>query len=181
MFFSEEDFMALGMQLAGPSTWRRNIEATNVKAFVTHYGAPPKVCSAMWFDIESSEEDPLGQWDKPLHLLLALRFLKAYPTDAELCAFFDINSRITITKWRNIYVNRIGKLLLTKVRHMKQYMTLLSQLLCNSLLSRWFPTGAKWMWVLSFSSQWMGLISRSMNLPHFRRNGLVKNWEAMLV
>jgi hypothetical protein len=121
--------MALGMQLAGPSTWRRNIEATNVKAFVTHYGAPPKVCSAMWFDIESSEEDPLGQWDKPLYLLLALRFLKAYPTDAELCAFFDINSRITITKWRNIYVNRISKLLLTKVRHMKLYLTLLSRLL----------------------------------------------------
>ena len=52
MVVSEADFMALGLQLAGPSNWRRNIEETNVKAFVTHYGAPPKVCATMWFDLE---------------------------------------------------------------------------------------------------------------------------------
>jgi hypothetical protein len=116
MVYSEQDFMVLGLDLAGPLTWRRNIEATNVEAFVTHYGASPKVCAAMWVDIENSQEDPLGQWDLPMYLLLGLRFLKAYPKDVELCAFFDINSRVTMTKWRKIYIDRISKLLQRKVR-----------------------------------------------------------------
>lgn len=109
--------MGLGMYLAGHHNWKRRKEETNVEVFKTHYGACPKVCERVWSDLQTSEDPSLrvGSKDSPLHLLLGLRYLKAYPKDTELCGFFKIPSKEAMTKWRNLYVGKLAKLLEDKV------------------------------------------------------------------
>jgi hypothetical protein len=53
----------------------------------------------------------IGARASPVYLLLGLRYLKAYPKDADLCGFFGINSPETMTKWRNHYVDKLARLL----------------------------------------------------------------------
>ena len=114
---SEMEFMALGMHLIGSPNWKRRKEDTNVEAFVTHFGASPKVCATIWLDLQTTAEASIciGAKDSPLYLLLGLRYLKAYPKDAELCGFFCISSKRTMTKWRDVYIAKMAKLLENKV------------------------------------------------------------------
>lgn len=115
---SEGAFMGLGMNLAGPSSWRRRKEETNIECFVTHFGANPKVCARVWLDLQTATDPSLrvGAKDSPLYLLLALRFLKAYPKDAELCGFFDMSAE-TMRKWKFVYVAKLARLLEDKVSY----------------------------------------------------------------
>lgn len=115
---SEEQFMGLGMRFAGSPNWNNHKEEVNVDVFITHYGACPTACKRIWYDLQTAA-DPnvrVGARDSPMYLLLALRYLKAYPKESELCGFFGINSRRTIKKWRDLYVDKLAKLLKSKVR-----------------------------------------------------------------
>ena len=105
---SEKHFMGLGMSLAGTPNWKNMKEETNVEVFVTHFGASPTVCERIWLDLQTAEDPSLcvSARDSPLYLLVALRYLKAYPKDVELCGFFGINSRETIRKWKKIFVHK---------------------------------------------------------------------------
>jgi hypothetical protein len=114
--------------LAAPPNWENRKEETNVKAFISHYGASPTVCQRIWFDLQTAVDPSLcvGAGDDPLYLLLALRYLKAYPNDAELCGFFRINSPGTIRKWKNKFVDKLARLLQNKV--------LLSSFVCTIMV-----------------------------------------------
>jgi hypothetical protein len=126
-FVSEIEFMGLGMSLAAPPKWRNRSDERNVETFVTYYGACPSVCESIWSDLRTAADPSLrvGEKDFPLHLLLGLRYLKAYPKDDELCGFFRINSQETMRKWRNIYVRKLACLLSYKVRQGELSSTLL--------------------------------------------------------
>jgi hypothetical protein len=124
---TEWEFMALGMHLAGPPNWERRNHETNVRAFVSHYGACPMVCERVWWDLQTNEEED-GSINFPVHLLLALRFLKAYPKDDELCGFFGMSNG-TMWKWRDLYVSKLATLLDTKVSQLSNSLLSLSCLL----------------------------------------------------
>jgi hypothetical protein len=113
---SEGAFLELGMNLAGPSTWKRRNDEKNIETFVTHYGVSPKVCARVWSDLQAATDPSLrvGAKDCPFYLLLALKYLKCYPKDELLCGFFDIAAK-SMRKWKNVYVDKLARLLEVKV------------------------------------------------------------------
>jgi uncharacterized protein (UPF0248 family) len=119
MVVNEEQFMGLGMPLAGFNNWRTRKKESNVEIFISHFGASPNVCERIWVDLETAVDPSLRVDDEtncPLHLLLALKYLKAYPADVVLGGFFGIKSRETVRKWRTQFVNKLAGLLQIKVR-----------------------------------------------------------------
>jgi hypothetical protein len=64
----------------------------------------------------------LPEHAKPMHFLLAVRFLWKYHEERDLARYFGMRSKTTAPKWWKIYVIKIEKLLDRKVR--KHFMTL---------------------------------------------------------
>ena len=60
--------------------------------------------------------------DKPMYLLVAIRFLWLYDEEYDIARFFGFRSVVTGRKWWKMYVKKIEKLLDRKVR---------KQLLCS--------------------------------------------------
>ena len=110
--FDQVSFMKLGLETAGFSRWEMYLEHTNIDRFRGWYGSRPTVCETVWRMLQWSvnEECRIGSDANPMHLLLALRFLKAYSTELELAGQFKITEK-AVQKWSGMYVRKINLLL----------------------------------------------------------------------
>jgi len=113
---SEMEFMQIGLETAGYVRWRDYEMETNIRNFRAHYGPLPKSCMQMWSDMQESENEDckLEPDAKPVHLLIALRFLRKYPTETDLASFFRMTEK-TVRKWVHIFVKKISLLLPNKM------------------------------------------------------------------
>ena len=76
-------------------------------------GPTPLTSSEIWNALVQAEK--LTKTSKPVHLLLAFRYLHKYDTQIDLGQFFKISSHVTITKHCKNYVGLIASLLITKM------------------------------------------------------------------
>lgn len=109
---SANQFMALGLELAGYKRWRRYKEKANIERFKAHFGALPKSCEKMWIDLQTTTNDEcrIDSGANPKHFLLALHFLWEYPTEKKLFTMFQLTEK-TVRKWWEIYARKIQLLL----------------------------------------------------------------------
>ena len=89
--FASEEFMVVGLQLCGFSqqTIGRNCYNTNLERFKDSYYVTPTVCSLVFQDIQRDDIPNKIYKPNPKYLLLALRYLKKYPTKHEMAGFLD--------------------------------------------------------------------------------------------
>jgi hypothetical protein len=94
ILITDQQFLILGLESAGfTAGWERTSNATNVERFRCWYGPIPKCCEKIWFDLQNTVECCIGSDANPLHFLLALRFLKGYPTETELAGTFAMSEK----------------------------------------------------------------------------------------
>ena len=101
-------FMRLGLQIAGFDKWETYMEHTNIARFRAWYGPTPKTCAKVSLDLQSSTNDGvcIGTDANPMHLLVALRLLKAYPSETELAGTFQISEK-SVRKWGTEYIRKL--------------------------------------------------------------------------
>lgn len=89
--FTAEDFLVMGLKGMGFSqrSIDNNSETTNLIRFKGCYYASPMTCYNLFIDIQSDICDKKISKPKPLYVLLALYYLKKYPTKSEMAAFID--------------------------------------------------------------------------------------------
>ena len=115
---SEKDFFNLGLIKAGHSFKKiqRTCMETNLKRFKDSYYATPKTLHDIFIDIQSPD---LGEKriknPNSGDFLLAMRFLKKYPTKYDLSAISDTTEKTALLRvWK--YVKAIQALKEEKVR-----------------------------------------------------------------
>ena len=90
---SDNDFLRLGLRHSGFSnkTIDHVRNTTNVVRFMDKFYVTPQTCSKIFDDVQLIENcgDDAIQKAKPLYLLMALCYLKKYPTKHELAGFAD--------------------------------------------------------------------------------------------
>ena len=116
--FSEIDFLLMGLGYAGHT--QRSINRTkydrNVEYFEAKYYVCPKTCQDLFRDLQSTNiEGPNIGKPKPQHLLMALYYLKVYPTEKNFGGYFHVSEK-TAKKWAIIYVQRIQALESLKIK-----------------------------------------------------------------
>lgn len=90
--FTSKEFNQLGLELAGfsPEMIGRNARRMNLEQFKDFFYASPKTVESLFQDIQHPD---LGAAriakPNPKYLLLALYYLKKYPTKSGLAAFLD--------------------------------------------------------------------------------------------
>ena len=89
---TEMEFWTLGSSIT-----KHNINGSNVIGllrFKSHFGITPMACEVVWEKI--SPEKPINC--KPIHLLIALSFLKMYNTEPQRHSLFGLDEK-TIRKY----------------------------------------------------------------------------------
>jgi hypothetical protein len=111
-------FMELGLEIGGHALWRTYKHEANIKRFKEAFGVIPETCVLLWDALRNSMDATvrLQKKDKPIHLLVAIRFLWTYHEEYDIARFFSFRSVVTGRKWWKIYVKKIEKLLDRKVR-----------------------------------------------------------------
>ena len=189
ILITDQQFMILGLESAGFTGWERTSNAANVERFRCWYGPRPKCCEKIWFDLQNSVECCIGSDANPLHFLLALRFLKGYPTETELAETFAMSEK-TVRKWTSFYVQKIQLLKEEKVRRkidddsIVKRTTLLTLVLIFASLNTYYIPGKRLylagtisMILFPFSScQLMELIFQLRSPDHTQQSGLVISW-----
>ena len=112
---TEQEFLELGMEIAGYDRWRFNKEATNFDNFKSDIGVTPLTCSQIWSDLIALDESPITVFSKPMHLLLVCRYLFLYSTEKQLGQFFKIRSEDTVRKHCKEGVEVLQRLLPSKM------------------------------------------------------------------
>jgi hypothetical protein len=115
--FSTKEFLFLGLELAGFSgyTIRRNEKKMNLERFKDSFYASPQTAEDIFADIQGEDlgENRVAK-PNPIYLLLALFYLKKYPTKHALAAFLDSTEK-TVLAWAKRYVKAIQALKEKKV------------------------------------------------------------------
>jgi hypothetical protein len=113
---TESDFMSLGLDIAGFKNWRRSKKKSNLERFQAWYSANPLICAKIWVDLQTitDEEGRIEGDENPVFLLLALRFLRAYPTEIELSATFQMTQK-TVRTHCSVWVRKLQLLKFKKV------------------------------------------------------------------
>jgi hypothetical protein len=127
-------FMGLGLELGLHTKWRTYKHDQNINRFKADFGIIPESCVLLWDALRNSM-DPTVRLPgnaKPMHFLLAVRFLWKYHEECDLARYFGMRSKTTARKWWKIYVIKIEKLLDRKVR--KHFMTVSLLFMTVSLL-----------------------------------------------
>lgn len=115
--FSAPDFLELGLELCGFSqkTINKNSATTKHIRFRDKFYALPNMCALLYIDIQS---DDLGLDQiinpTPEYLLLALFFLKKYPTKHDMAGFIDSCEETALKKSKE-YVGAIQALSKKKI------------------------------------------------------------------
>lgn len=108
-----DDFLALGLEIAGFDRHRYTPRKTNQNNFKSQYGITEVTCYEIWSDLRTKQQ--LKKTAKPMHLLLAFRFCFKNSTRDDLAQFFKIRSKTTITSRVHEYVGLISSLLSEKM------------------------------------------------------------------
>ena len=87
--------MMFGLEIAG---FKKRLESykesENLERFWIWYGPSPRICSKIWSDLQTTNVLCRVACDaNPLHLLLALWFLKAHPAETELVEQFHKSNK----------------------------------------------------------------------------------------
>jgi hypothetical protein len=103
-------------------TQQRRHYKTNKQRFKSEFGAAPAACAKIWEDLQTTTV-PEAKIDtkkcKLDHFLLAMNFIKMYPTEKQQANAFDkhgISSENTVRKWRWYFVERIKALAASKIK-----------------------------------------------------------------
>ena len=117
-------FLQLGTELKGK---RLSSRKTNLRRFKAWYGIDWNVMSGVWSLLHSSgwiEKKIKKRKLKPIHLLWALSFLKAYLKEEEHAADVGKEPK-TFRKWAWLYCEGIGSLVSRIVSHFYYFQLLL--------------------------------------------------------
>ena len=108
MVFNANSFLSLGLDIGGHDHWRNHQHNRNVEEFVKFTGVHPESCTMIWNALVARNLiDNIAA--QPKHLILALRFLKAYDYEHELANMFVMSAR-TVRKWVRYFVVRLSEL-----------------------------------------------------------------------
>ena len=120
--FTKQQFLKLGLEIAGYKKWYTYMPHTQLDRFSTHYGVNPETTASVWHALQNlpvGNEHRLEKNAKPMHLLLGFRFLYKYHTEDDLGVFFGGENNPmcnkTVGKWCRIYTHRIESLLADKM------------------------------------------------------------------
>lgn len=115
--FTANQFMGLGLELAGYKRWRSYKEKANIERFKAHFGAHPRSCEQMWIKLQTTTNDEcrIDSSDHPKYLLLAFHFLWEYPTEKKFYSMFQITEK-TVRHWCEVWTRKIQALLPDVVR-----------------------------------------------------------------
>ena len=104
----ENQFLTLGLHLAGYTFPNRCKEETNIKRFQKNFGCHPATCEKLWFEMQNTTKDEgrITPGTKPTFLLIGLRFLWRYQTEEELAVFFGMSAK-TVRKYYRQSVAKI--------------------------------------------------------------------------
>ena len=111
--FTEDEFIALGLDTANIPNWSNHQKATQCLRFRENYGCDSKTCAEMWSDFKLLGD--IDKSSKPLHLLIALHYLWKNAREQELCQFFGYNSRNAVCHHAKTYTEKIQTLLQLKM------------------------------------------------------------------
>jgi hypothetical protein len=120
LIIAPDDLMSIGLELVGFGAYRQKSvqRATNLKRFKSFYGSAPVVYANIWEDLMTTdiEEARVSPSDAVLkNYLLAIHFLKVYPTDERLAGQFKTCVK-TARKWAWFYLKKVQMLKAKKVR-----------------------------------------------------------------
>ena len=116
--FTNEEFILLGLQLAGFSVTRIGSTgaATNNERFKSFFGISATTCSILFEDFQTTDvDDAKIKNPVPKKLLTALIYLKEYRTKYSLAAFADVTEKVAL-QWAHEYVGKIQALKDTKIK-----------------------------------------------------------------
>jgi hypothetical protein len=122
MILAADEILRKGLTLANFSRRRQAwslLDSKSVERFKAFFGSHPVVYAAIWEDLQTTEiaeariDDFKTNADQ---FLMAIHFLKCYPTEAQLAGLFQICEE-TARKWVWFYVKKIQALKRGKVRH----------------------------------------------------------------
>jgi hypothetical protein len=110
---TEHQFLVMGLRNANYTTWQRCKASTNAERFRRAFCATPLTVAQIWEDLRSSTDEhiKLNEKVKPMHLLMALRFLAKYQSYQDLGSYFHIQSDTTVQKYVRYYVPRLSHLM----------------------------------------------------------------------
>ena len=119
--FDANEVLRIGLLCAGFDANRhiRVAEETNVRRFQSHYGSSPLVCSMIWKDLVTAPGQVLPKSATFDKFLMALYFLKEYPTKEKLAGMWYTCEK-SARKWSWFFVNKIQALQAKKVSHVFQ-------------------------------------------------------------
>jgi hypothetical protein len=121
VILTADEMMRIGLELCG-FDWRRQnkaCRALNLRRFKAHFGSNPIVYAQIWEDLQTTMI-PKARIDGKAcvdSFLMAILFLKLYPTEEALSGVFKICER-SVRKWVWYYVSKIQALKRAKVRRM---------------------------------------------------------------
>jgi hypothetical protein len=110
-------FLRLGLEIVGFPLRRQNgRHETNIQRFRDKFGPSPESCAAIFVDLQTTHI-PQAQIAKPnvLYFLMALHWLKTYPTETGTAATFRVDEK-TGRKFVWEYVLAVQALKAQKVR-----------------------------------------------------------------
>jgi hypothetical protein len=115
---SSKTFLSIGLTIAGFDRWMMYTEAANNRRFVQHFGATPPTVADIWnaMIVHTDTNCRVEANTDPKYLLLGLRFLWTYHTQASIGSFFGIQSEKTVRKWIRMIVSKLAALLQYKVK-----------------------------------------------------------------
>ena len=99
--YTEDEFLAIGPEIAGYDRWKKYKRECNIKRFSSTYGPTPLTCAEIWEDLHMLGE--LDKYSKPREMLMAVQFLFKHSTEDDTCRFFKLGCRTTarqyVEKW----------------------------------------------------------------------------------
>jgi hypothetical protein len=108
-----DEIMRQGLELAGFDHRRINSSGRvgNYRRFKAWYGSSPIVYAQIWEDLLTTEiaEARIRPKDDLDHFLLALYFLRTYPTEANRSGIFKMCEK-TVRKWTWYFAGKIAAL-----------------------------------------------------------------------
>ena len=114
----EDIVLTIGLIFAGfpPHRSAKHNEATKISHFQGAFGADPKSCSKMFYDIQTRDIGSAAIPNPKLdHFFVALSFLKTYQTEAKSAGTTGLHED-TVRKWAWKYCIAIQALKQYKVR-----------------------------------------------------------------
>jgi hypothetical protein len=95
-----KEWLELGLQSVGFGPTRQNrLQETNIERFVSHFGASPESHSAIFADLQTTQIE--AAWIvKPyiLHFLMAMYWLKTYPSESVIAGTFKVDEKTVRTQ-----------------------------------------------------------------------------------